>query len=93
MSFSEEEKKKALQLYDETGSISKVIQKLGYPSKQNMYTSPFDDYFDTRADLKPYRLQECSQFNDCPWTICGYVPTKPIRSKIKEGFPASYRTF
>ena len=38
MSFSEEEKKKALQLYDETGSISKVIQKLGYPSRQNMYT-------------------------------------------------------
>ena len=37
MSFSEEEKKKALQLYDETGSISKVIQKLGYPSRQNMY--------------------------------------------------------
>ena len=27
MSFSEEEKSKALQLYDETGSISKVIQK------------------------------------------------------------------
>ena len=38
MSFSEEEKKKALQLYDETGSISKVIQNLGYPSRQNMYT-------------------------------------------------------
>ena len=38
MSFSEEEKKKALQLHDETGSISKVIQKLGYPSRQNMYT-------------------------------------------------------
>ena len=38
MSFSEEEKKKALQLYDETGSISKVIQKLGYPIRQNMYT-------------------------------------------------------
>ena len=38
MSFSEEEKSKALQLYDETGSISKVIQKLGYPSRQNMYT-------------------------------------------------------
>ena len=38
MSFSEEEKKKALQLYDETGSISKVIQRLGYPSRQNMYT-------------------------------------------------------
>ena len=38
MSFSEEEKKNALQLYDETGSISKVIQKLGYPSRQNMYT-------------------------------------------------------
>ena len=29
MSFSEEEKKKALQFYDETGSISKVIQNWG----------------------------------------------------------------
>ena len=29
MSFSEEEKSKALQLYDETGSISKVIQNWG----------------------------------------------------------------
>ena len=38
MSFSEEEKHEALQLYDETGSISKVIQRLGYPSRQNMYT-------------------------------------------------------
>ena len=25
-------------MYDKTGSISKVIQKLGYPSRQNMYT-------------------------------------------------------
>lgn len=38
MSFTEEEKSKALQLYDETGSIAKVINKLGYPSRQNMYT-------------------------------------------------------
>jgi putative transposase len=38
MSFTEEEKKKALQLYDETGSIAMVIHKLGYPSRQNMYT-------------------------------------------------------
>ena len=51
-----------------------------------MYTSPFDDYFDTRADLKPYRLQGCSQFNNYSGEISGYVPTKPIWSKIKEGF-------
>ena len=38
MSFTEKEKKRALQLYDETGSIAKVIHKLGYPSRQNMYT-------------------------------------------------------
>ena len=37
MSFTEEEKKKALQLYDETGSIAKVIHNLGYPSRQNIY--------------------------------------------------------
>ena len=38
MSFTEEEKKRALQLYYETGSIAKVIHKLGYPSRQKMYT-------------------------------------------------------
>lgn len=37
MSFTEE-KNKALQLYDETGSIAKVIHTLGYTSRQNMYT-------------------------------------------------------
>lgn len=38
MPFTEEQKNKALQLYDETGSIAKVIHTLGYPSRQNMYT-------------------------------------------------------
>lgn len=38
MSFMEEQKNKALQLYGETGSIAKVIHTLGYPSRQNMYT-------------------------------------------------------
>ena len=38
MSFTEEEKNRALQLYDETESIAKVIHTLGYPSRQNMYT-------------------------------------------------------
>lgn len=38
MSFTEKEKNMALQLYDETGSIAEVIHKLGYPSRQNMYT-------------------------------------------------------
>ena len=38
MSYTEQEKERALTLYDELGSIAKVIQKLGYPSRQNMYT-------------------------------------------------------
>ena len=38
MAFTEEEKERALKLYDELGSIGKVINKLGYPSRQNMYT-------------------------------------------------------
>ena len=38
MPFTEEQKNKALQLYDETGSIAKVIHTLGYTSRQNMYT-------------------------------------------------------
>ena len=38
MAYTEQEKQQALALYDETGSISKVINKLGYPTRQNMYT-------------------------------------------------------
>ena len=38
MSYTEQEKKQALALYDETGSIAKVINTLSYPTRQNMYT-------------------------------------------------------
>ena len=38
MAYTEQEKQQALALYDETGSISKVINKLGYPTRPNMYT-------------------------------------------------------
>ncbi len=37
MSFTKKEKEAALLLYDELGSITKVITRLGYPSRQNMY--------------------------------------------------------
>ena len=52
-----------------------------------MVCSPFNVYFYTCADLKLYRLQGCSQFNEYPWSISGYVSTKPLIGKIKEGFP------
>ena len=38
MSYTEQEKQQALALYDEIGSIAKVINTLGYPTRQNMYT-------------------------------------------------------
>lgn len=38
MSYTQQEKETALKLYDETESIAAVINKLGYPSRQNMYT-------------------------------------------------------
>lgn len=38
MSYTEQEKQQELTLYDETGSIAKVINKLGYPTRQNIYT-------------------------------------------------------
>ena len=38
MAYTEQEKQQALALYDETGSIAKVINTLGYPTRQNMYT-------------------------------------------------------
>lgn len=38
MSYTEQEKQQTLSLYNETGSIAKVINKLGYPTRQNMYT-------------------------------------------------------
>ena len=36
--YTSAEKEKALELFDKTKSIAKVIRKLGYPSKQTMYT-------------------------------------------------------
>ena len=54
MSFSEEEKSKALQLYDETGSISKVIQKLGYPSRHHMYTWINNRYIERKRRESDY---------------------------------------
>ena len=38
MAFTKQEKETALKLYDELQSVGKVINKLGYPSRQNMYT-------------------------------------------------------
>ena len=38
MSYTEEQRQVALKLYDETHSVSKVIHRLGYPSKMGMYT-------------------------------------------------------
>ena len=36
--YTSEQKKKALELFDKTKSIAEVIRRLGYPSKQAMYT-------------------------------------------------------
>ena len=36
--YTEKEKEKALGLYDKTKSITEVIRRLGYPSRQAMYT-------------------------------------------------------
>lgn len=36
--YTSAEKEKALELFDKTKSIAKEIRKLGYPSKQTMYT-------------------------------------------------------
>ena len=38
MRYKEEQRYIALKLYDETHSVSKVIHRLGYPSKMGMYT-------------------------------------------------------
>ena len=35
--YSKEQQETALQLHDEFQSVTKVIQKLGYPSRQGMY--------------------------------------------------------
>jgi transposase InsO family protein/transposase-like protein len=37
MKYTKEEKEKALKLYEEVGSVKKVIQKLGYPSREYFY--------------------------------------------------------
>ena len=38
MSYTEQEKQQTLSLYNETGSIAKVINKPGCPTRQNIYT-------------------------------------------------------
>lgn len=40
--YSKYQRKKALQLYDQCKSISKVIQKLGYPTRQSLYDWIFE---------------------------------------------------
>ena len=71
MSFSEEEKSKALQLYDETGSISKVIQKLGYPSRQNMYTWIKNRYIERKRRESDY-TDSPDHRRDCK-KVCGHL--------------------
>ena len=36
--YTREQKEKALAMYDATQSIAEVIRRLGYPSKQALYT-------------------------------------------------------
>ena len=38
MSYTEQEKQQALTHYDDTDSIAKVINTLGYLTRQNIYT-------------------------------------------------------
>lgn len=38
MGYSDDQRGRALELYTEVQSVSKVIQQLGYPSKQGLYT-------------------------------------------------------
>ena len=35
--YTEKEKKKALELYEKNGSVTKVIQKQGYPTREGFY--------------------------------------------------------
>ena len=35
--YTQEEREKALKLYEEVGSVTKVIQKLGYPTREGFY--------------------------------------------------------
>jgi hypothetical protein len=58
--YSEYQRKKALQLYDECKSVVKTIQKLGYPSRQRMY-----NWIADRNDSpKPKFLRK--RFNNTP---------------------------
>jgi len=51
--YSKYQRKKALQLYDQCKSISKVIQKLGYPTRQRLYDWIFErDYPPSKKTLR-----------------------------------------
>lgn len=59
MAFTEQEKEAALKLYDELGSVGQVINKLGYPSRQNMYT-----WIKNRDIEKKRKKYDCSDEPD-----------------------------
>lgn len=59
MSYTKQEKERALKLYDEIGSIGKVINRLGYPSRQNMYT-----WIRNRNIVQKRKQADCSDSPD-----------------------------
>lgn len=54
MSFSLEQKQKALQLYDETKSVTTVIIRLGYPTRQCLYRW----LREREAPIKPLKVRK-----------------------------------
>lgn len=59
MAFTEQEKEATLKLYDELGSVGQVINKLSYPSRQNMYT-----WIKNRDIEKKRKKYDCSDEPD-----------------------------
>jgi len=58
--YSKYQRKKALQLYDKCKSISKVIQKLGYPTRQRLYDWIFE------RDYPPGKKTLRRKYNNTP---------------------------
>lgn len=58
--YSKYQRKKALQLYDQCQSVSKVIQQLGYPTRQRLY-----DWIAER-DCPPKNRAPRKRFNNTP---------------------------
>lgn len=71
--YSKYQRKKALQLYDQNKSVSKVIQQLEYPTRQGLYR------WIAERDSPPNRKASRRKYNNSP----EHPRHPPVELKLK----------